>query len=109
MYPSPLVSLRRKVGVLRPRILLLLMRLARAIGKADFILTDAQGIVFWSGHEVPPWLADTSLKRIENHYLATAEVIGQVERYQGKAVLFWTGRLDHLPGLVAWLGQSFPH
>ena len=82
--------------------------LARAIGKADFILTDAQGIVFRSGHRVPPWLADTSLKRIENHYLATAEVISQVERYQVKAVLLWTGRLNHLPGLAAWLEQTFP-
>jgi len=82
--------------------------LARLTGKADFILTDAQGIAFWSGREVPPWLADTSLKRIDNHYLETAEVKSQIERYQVKAVLLWTGRLDHLPGLAAWLEQTFP-
>ena len=29
-------------------------------------------------------------------------------RYQVKAVLLWTGRLDHLPGLAAWLEQTFP-
>jgi hypothetical protein len=82
--------------------------LARLTGKADFILTDAPGIAFWSGREVPPWLADTSLKRIDNHYLATAEVKSEVERYQVKAVLLWTGRLDRLPGLTAWLEQTFP-
>ncbi len=82
--------------------------LARLTREADFILTDAPGIAFWSGREVPPWLADTSLKRIDNHYLATAEVEGQVERYRVKAVLLWTGRLERLPGLVAWLEQTFP-
>jgi hypothetical protein len=82
--------------------------LARLTGKADFILTDAPGIAFRSGREVPPWLADTSLKRVDNHYLATAEVKSQVERYQVKAVLLWTGRLERLPGLAAWLEQTFP-
>jgi hypothetical protein len=82
--------------------------LARVTGKADFILTDAPGIAFWSGREVPPWLADTSLKRVDNHYLATAEVKSQVERYRVKAVLLWTGRLERLPGLTAWLEQTFP-
>jgi hypothetical protein len=76
--------------------------------KADFILTDAPGIAFWSGREVPPWLADSSLKRIDNHYLATADVKSQIERYRVKAVLLWTGRLDRLPGLAAWLEQTFP-
>jgi hypothetical protein len=82
--------------------------LARLISKTDFILTDAPGIAFRSGHKTPPWLADTSLKRIDNHYLTTADVISQVERYQVKAVLLWTGRLDRLPGFVAWLEQIFP-
>jgi hypothetical protein len=41
-------------------------------------------------------------------YLATAEVISQVERYHVKAVLLWTGRLNHLPGLAVWLEQTFP-
>jgi hypothetical protein len=83
-------------------------QLARLTSKADFILTDAPGIAFWSGREVPPWLADTSLKRIDNHYLDTAELKSQVERYQVKAVLLWTGRLHRLPGLAAWLEQTFP-
>jgi hypothetical protein len=82
--------------------------LRRLTGKADFIVTDAPGIAFWSGREVPPWLADTSLKRIDNHYLATAEVKSEVERYRVKAVLLWTGRLERLPGLTAWLEQTFP-
>ncbi|MGA8570056.1 MAG: hypothetical protein WB580_19875 [Candidatus Binataceae bacterium] len=82
--------------------------LARLTTKADFILTDAPGIAFWSGREVPPWLADSSLKRIDNHYLATADVKSQIERYRVKAVLLWTGRLDRLPGLAAWLEQTFP-
>jgi hypothetical protein len=82
--------------------------LARLISKTDFILTDAQGIAFCSGHKTPPWLADTSLKRIDNHYLTTADVITEVERYQVKAVLLWTGRLDRLPGFVGWLEQTFP-
>ena len=82
--------------------------LARLISKTDFILTDAPGIAFRSGHKTPPWLADTSLKRIDNHYLTTADVISQIERYQVKTVLLWSGRLDRLPGFVAWLKQTFP-
>lgn len=77
-------------------------------GKDGFILTDAPGIAFSSGRAMPPWLVDSSLKRIDNHYLATAEVEREVERYQVKAVLLWTGRLQRLPGLVAWLDQTFP-
>ena len=57
---------------------------------------------------MPPWLVDSSLKRIDNHYLATDEVEREVERYQVKAVLLWTGRLQRLPGLGAWLDQTFP-
>jgi hypothetical protein len=57
---------------------------------------------------MPPWLVDSSLKRIDNHYLATDEVEREVERYQVKAVLLWTGRLQRLPGLGAWLDQNFP-
>ncbi|MGO9061574.1 MAG: hypothetical protein ACLQU2_29995 [Candidatus Binataceae bacterium] len=83
--------------------------LARLTQKADMILTDAQGIAFQTGRAVPPWLADTSQKRIVNHYLTTAEVISQIERYHVKTVLLWTGRLDHLPGLVVWLEQTFPN
>ena len=82
--------------------------LARLISKTDFVVTDAQGIAFFSGHKTPPWLADTSLKRIDNHYLTTADVISQIERYQVKTVLLWSGRLDRLPGFVAWLEQTFP-
>jgi hypothetical protein len=82
--------------------------LARLTQKADMIVTDAQGIAFQTDRAVPPWLADTSEKRIVNHYLTTAEVISQVERYHVKTVLLWTGRLDHLPGLVVWLEQNFP-
>lgn len=82
-----------------------LMRLTQ---KADVILTDAPGIAFQVDRAVPPWLADTSRKRILNHYLTTAEVISQVERYHVKTVLLWTGRLEHLPGLVPWLEQNFP-
>lgn len=82
--------------------------LERLTQKADMILTDAQGIAFQTDRAVPPWLADTSQKRIVNHYLTTAEVISQVERYHVKTVLLWTGRLDRLPGLVTWLEKTFP-
>ena len=80
----------------------------QSIHKDDFILTDAPGIAFSSGRAMPPWLVDSSLKRIDNHYLATAEVEREVQRYQVKAVLLWTGRLQRLPELVAWLDQTFP-
>ncbi|MGZ6176108.1 MAG: ArnT family glycosyltransferase [Candidatus Binataceae bacterium] len=80
----------------------------QSTGKDGFILTDAPGIAFSSGREVPPWLVDSSLKPIDNHYLATDEVEREVERYQVKAVLLWTGRLQRLPGLCAWLDQNFP-
>jgi hypothetical protein len=82
--------------------------LARITNNSAFVLTDAPGIAFWSARQVPPWLADTSLKRIDNRYLSTADIKNEVERYQVKAVLLWTGRLERLPGLVAWLEQTFP-
>jgi hypothetical protein len=78
----------------------------QSTGKDGFILTDAPGIAFSSGREVPPLLVDSSLKRIDNHYLATDEVEREVERHQVKAVLLWTGWLNVCRLCAGWIRTS---
>jgi hypothetical protein len=73
------------------------------------ILTDAQGIAFAAGRDVPPQLSDTSFVRIASGYLTTAQVITAAERSHVQLFLSWSGRLATLPGVVEWAGRRFPY
>lgn len=78
-------------------------------GPGDFILTDQQTVASWLDRDVPPGLADTSFVRIDTGYLTADQVIEESTRYRVKVVVFASGRLTKLPGVVAWVEQTFPH
>jgi 4-amino-4-deoxy-L-arabinose transferase-like glycosyltransferase len=73
------------------------------------ILTDAQGIAFAAGRDVPPQLTDTSFVRIASGYLTTAEVIRAAEQSDVQLFLSWSGRLALLPGVIGWAERRFPY
>jgi 4-amino-4-deoxy-L-arabinose transferase-like glycosyltransferase len=73
------------------------------------ILTDAQGIAFAAGRDVPPQLSDTSLVRIASGYLTAGEVVRAAEQSNVQLFLLWTGRLALLPGVVEWAARRFPY
>jgi len=75
----------------------------------DMIITDAQGIAFLAGRDVPPGLTDTSYTRIGAGYLGPQEVIGQGERYHVRLILLWSGRLSLMPQVVMWALRRFPY
>lgn len=71
------------------------------------IITDDQYLAALADRTVPPELVDTSNVRISTGYLTTAQVIAIAQQPQVGAVLFYTGRLDQLPGWRAWVEQHF--
>jgi hypothetical protein len=75
----------------------------------DMIITDAQGIAFLAGRDVPPGLTDTSYVRITSGYLRPSEVIEQAEQFNVRLMLLWTGRLSLMPEVVRWADKRFPH
>jgi len=75
----------------------------------EMIITDAQGIAFLAGRDVPPNLTDTSFTRISTGYLRPQEVIDQAEQYNVRLMLFWTQRLSSMPEVVRWAEKRFPH
>jgi hypothetical protein len=74
----------------------------------DMIITDAQGIAFLAGRDVPPNLVDTSFTRIISGYLEPREVINQAQRYNVHLLLLWTRRLSLMPDVVRWAEKRFP-
>ncbi|HLW00480.1 MAG TPA: glycosyltransferase family 39 protein [Ktedonobacterales bacterium] len=71
------------------------------------VITDDQYIAALANRDVPPELVDTSDVRIVTGYLTAEQVITLAEQPQVGAVLFYTGRLDKLPGVRAWVEQHF--
>jgi 4-amino-4-deoxy-L-arabinose transferase-like glycosyltransferase len=84
------------------------MVLAQRTQSNDVVLTDAQGVAFWAHRDVPPGLTDTSFVRIASQYLTAQQVIEESESANTRAVLFWTGRLNQFPEVVAWARRRFP-
>jgi hypothetical protein len=76
-------------------------------GPDEMIATDAQSVAFLAERDVPPELADTSFLRIKAGYLSSQEFIAASEKYRVRMVLFWTGRLNTMPGLVEWARANF--
>jgi hypothetical protein len=75
----------------------------------DMIITDAQGIAFLAGRDVPPSLTDTSYLRITSGYLRPQQVIDQAEMYHVRLILVWSWRFSLMPGVVRWADKRFPH
>ncbi len=71
------------------------------------VITDDQYIAMLANRNVPPEAVDTSAVRITTGYLTTDQVIAIARQPQVGAVLFYSGRFDHLPGLRAWVQQHF--
>ncbi|GAC1366397.1 MAG: hypothetical protein NVS2B12_38830 [Ktedonobacteraceae bacterium] len=76
----------------------------------ELVVTDAQFIAALAQRDTPPDLVDTSNVRIHTGFVTTQEVIQQIQQAQQprvRAVLFYTGRLQQLPGLHTWVSQHF--
>ncbi|HUN59332.1 MAG TPA: hypothetical protein VMU41_14565 [Candidatus Binataceae bacterium] len=78
-------------------------------GKNSAILTDAQGIAFAAGRDMPPQLSDTSFVRIASGYLTAAQVIAAAEQSDVQLFLLWSGRLALLPEVLRWAEWRFPY
>jgi hypothetical protein len=77
-------------------------------GPGEMVATDAQSVAFLAERDVPPELADTSFLRIQTSYLSSEQFIRASEKYHVRLLLFWTGRLNTVPGLVQWARANFP-
>jgi hypothetical protein len=69
----------------------------------DLVITDDQIIAVLANRDVPPTLADTSLVRIAAGSLTAQDVEAAARDPHVTAILWYSGRFDHLPGLREWL------
>jgi hypothetical protein len=81
--------------------------LQRLTTPRQLVITDDQYIAALANRSVPPELVDTSSVRIVSGYLTAQQMITLAEQPQVGAVLFYTGRLDQLPEIRAWVAQHF--
>ncbi len=83
--------------------------LRAAIAPDQQVVTDGQFIAALANRDTPPALVDTSMVRIETHYLTLGQLESIASQPQVHAVLFFTGRF-HLPDVAAfhaWVAQHF--
>ena len=83
--------------------------LRAAIAPDQQVVTDGQFVAALANRNTPPALVDTSMVRIETHYLTLGQLESIASQPQVHAVLFFTGRF-HLPDVAAfhaWVAQHF--
>jgi len=83
--------------------------LRAAIAPDQQVVTDGQFVAALANRDTPPALVDTSMVRIETHYLTLGQLESIASQSQVHAVLFFTGRF-HLPDVAAfhaWVAQHF--
>jgi len=68
----------------------------------SFVASDNPLLIFVAGRLVPPPFTGASLKWILSGFFTDADAVESVLRYQSRAVLFATGRLDFLPSFEKW-------
>ena len=75
----------------------------------QWIITDAQFVAALADRDTPPWLGDTSQKRILAGYLTTQQLLADASNPRVHAVLFATNRLALGPtaGFHGWVSQHF--
>jgi len=73
----------------------------------DLVVTDDQMIAVLAGREVPAPLVDTSGVRIASGALTTRQVMAVATDPRVTAIVWYSGRFDHLPGLRSWVTHSF--
>jgi 4-amino-4-deoxy-L-arabinose transferase-like glycosyltransferase len=74
------------------------LRVSQALHDAtkagELVITDDQFIAALADRNTPPSLVDTSIVRIDTHYLTLQQLIQAASQPQVHAVLFYTGRLS---------------
>jgi hypothetical protein len=81
--------------------------LAAATTPDDLVITDEQYVAGLADRDVPPNLVDTSNVRVQAGYLSAAQLEAAASSSQVRAVLFYSGRLDRVPGFRAWVAANF--
>jgi hypothetical protein len=81
--------------------------LAAATAPDDLVITDEQYVAGLADRDVPPNLVDTSYVRVQAGYLSAAQLEAAAASSQVRAVLFYSGRLDRVPGFRAWVAANF--
>ena len=64
-------------------------------------------IAFVAELAVPPEFVDTSRVRISAGYLTLDDLIERIEAEQPDAILFWSGRLQRIPGFRPWVREHY--
>ncbi len=83
-------------------------RIAQLAGPGQEVITDDQFGAALAGRDTPPELVDTSMVRVESGSLTAAEVERMATRDRVPVIVFATGRLRLVPGLVDWAQTSYP-
>lgn len=81
--------------------------LQKTLLPGQLVVTDAQFLAGLANRNTPPALVDTSLVRINTGYLTLQQLISAASKPEVQAVLFYTSRLDSVPGFHAWVAQHF--
>jgi hypothetical protein len=81
--------------------------LRHATPEGSLVISDEPALGWMAGRGSPGWLVDPSHVRIDAGQLTTADVVQAARALDVCAVLFWSGRLDDLPGLRKALAGSY--
>jgi hypothetical protein len=81
--------------------------LAAATAPDDLVVADDQYLVGLADRDVPPELVDTSFVRVQAGYLSAARLEAAAARPEVRAVVFYSGRFDRVPGFRAWVAAHF--
>lgn len=105
--PAPLRNLDLLARVsaresLDPEVVALLRGLT---AEGDLVVGDRPIQIFRAGRATPPDLSDVGFKRIAVGLLDGRRAIASSR--EARAVVLWTGRLQGLPGFVAWVERDF--
>ena len=73
----------------------------------DTVLMDDQMMAFVATKSTPPEMVDTSRVRISSGYLEPEILIELVEAEPPDAIMFWSGRLQRVPGFRQWVREHY--
>jgi 4-amino-4-deoxy-L-arabinose transferase-like glycosyltransferase len=76
-------------------------------GPAEYLVTDHPYLAFLAGRRVPPGLADFSRSRIMSNDLTYLDADSQTRTFDAKGVIFWSGRLQLLPGYSSQIASGY--
>jgi 4-amino-4-deoxy-L-arabinose transferase-like glycosyltransferase len=81
----------------------------QATAPGQQVITDEQFIAALANRDVPPFLVDTSMVRIDSGYLTLPQLIQAASAPNVHAVLFYSGRfsIKQVAGFHAWVAQHF--